>query len=101
MANDEYRPQLEAARRLGLEVRQGLRHRRAIRREVAEEIALAIEAHELADSIWHGQHIRECAAIARSFATPDASERLSGPEGTPVDPQDPEAVSKRDPEEAP
>lgn len=38
-----------------------------VRRMVAEEIAAAIEGHDQAESIWHGQHIRECAKVAREI----------------------------------
>jgi hypothetical protein len=43
MANDEYRAPLETARQLGLEVRNAVRRERAIRRAVAEEIALKLD----------------------------------------------------------
>ena len=54
-------------------MRHETRVERAIRRQAGEEIAQAIEAHDLADSIWHGQHIRQCAAIAREIANRETS----------------------------
>lgn len=44
MANSEYREPHQQAREVGLAKRHETRQERAIRRQVAEEIALAIEA---------------------------------------------------------
>ena len=69
MANDEYRTPQQAARDAGLAARHETRVERAIRRQVAEEIAQAIEAHP------SGGHkpFRIAAAIARQIGCPDCA----------------------------
>lgn len=47
MSNSEYREAQQQAREHGLRARQETREARAIRRQVAEEIAHAIQAHRL------------------------------------------------------
>ena len=74
MANDEYREPQQAARAKGLEARHETRQERAIRRQVAEEIALAIEGMPWAASIWHSDHYEMCAAKAREIGSKGGQE---------------------------
>lgn len=68
MANDEFREEQSEARTAGLRVRNETRHERAIRRQVAEEIAAALEAVDSRTSTL------ACAAIARDICRKDAPE---------------------------
>ncbi len=68
---DAFRAEQQTRRQFGKAKQHEKRLERAVRKAVAEEIALAIEGHDLADSIWHGQHIRECATLAREMGSRD------------------------------
>lgn len=69
----DYREVHEQAREHGLKARHETRVERAIRRQVAEEIAQAIEAHP------SGGHkpFRIAAAIARQIGCPDCAKETS------------------------
>ena len=70
MANDEYREQQQADRSAGLKARQATRQERAIRKQVAEEIAR--EAEEIAagvmnpDKPYNQGFIHGCGSVARA-----------------------------------
>jgi hypothetical protein len=78
MANDDYREPQQAAREHGLKARQAVRQERAIRRRVAEEIALAIE--ELRDkgarTPMPRGFLTDAARIAREIGSKDAPQPL-------------------------
>ena len=63
MANDEYRADHEAAREVGLKARQATRQERAIRREVAEEIAAGVMNP---DKPYNQGFIHGCGSVARA-----------------------------------
>ena len=69
MANDEYRDQHEAAREAGLAARHETRVERAIRRQVAEEIAIRCEHDTVYDTAarWY------FARIAREIGAKETS----------------------------
>jgi hypothetical protein len=77
VANDEYREPQQAARKAGLEVRNETRQERAIRRAVAEEIAVAIEAcvSNIKGPLFEGANAAfiGSAALAREIGSTEAS----------------------------
>lgn len=78
MANEDFREPQQAARRAGLKARHETREARAIRRQVAEEIALAIE-NLLEDPHAPGEDCENCdllrlaSAAARRIGSKEAS----------------------------
>lgn len=87
MANDEFREQQQAARKPGLKARHETRVERAIRRQVAEEIAAAIEAvrdsvglfpiENLDDLLTSHQAWTNAAQIARDHAIGEHSNQAT------------------------
>lgn len=79
VANDEYREDQTAARSAGLVKRHETREARAIRRQVAEEIAEAIEnmledQHALGEGCKHCDLLRLASTAARRIGSREASE---------------------------
>jgi hypothetical protein len=71
MANDEFREQQQASREVGLKARHETRVERAIRRQVAEEIADAIQAYDQEWSAYTWQSI--AARIALEIGSQEGS----------------------------
>jgi hypothetical protein len=62
------RAEMQQARAHGLRVRNETREARAIRRAVAEEIAVAIEG-QVGNGEWAGDYYRKAAQIAREIGS--------------------------------
>lgn len=73
MPNEQFREQHERDRARGLVARQETRQERAIRRQVAEEIAQAIEGMDISSGPER-QVALGAAAIAREIGTREATE---------------------------
>lgn len=79
MSNDEFRASQAERRAAGLKARHETREARAIRRQVAEEIARAIEdaRKDYPAYAWNSpefwQAMDRCVAIAREIGTSEAS----------------------------
>ena len=69
MANDEFREQQQASREVGLKARHETRVERAIRRQVADEIAAACER----DAIYDTASRYHFARIAREIGAKETS----------------------------